>query len=99
MWPAMRHDGAIERVGHETVTRLAEAGIPGYAVLSVGKVLKPSLRDQATHTARHLASAARQPRCLPPAVTQLVAAQLHEVVNSRQRWQLAATRNSGEAAV
>lgn len=86
MWAAIRHAGATDRFGFEAVARLAEAGVPGYAVVCGRVVLQASLRDQAYSAARRLASAAQQSRAGPSEVTRYARGQLAEVADGCRRW-------------
>ena len=86
MWAAVRHEGAIERVGYEAVSRLARAGIPGYAVVSGRAVLEASLRNEASVTASRLAAVGRRADHRPAAITLAVRAELACVATDVRRW-------------
>lgn len=86
MWAAIRQAATTDRLDHDAVSQLAEAGIPGYAVVSGRQVLQASLRNQADSAARRLASAAQQPRARPGEVTRYARVQLSEIADSCQRW-------------
>jgi len=86
MWAAIRQAATTDRLDHEAVARLAEAGIPGYAVVSGRQVLQASLRNQADSAARRLALAALQSRARPAEVTRYARVQLSEVADACQRW-------------
>ena len=86
MWAAVRHEGAIERVGYEAVTRLASAGIPGYAVVSGRAVLEASLRNEVCVTASRVAAVGRRAEHRPGGLSLAVRAELAYVATDVRRW-------------
>jgi len=86
MWAAVRHEGVIERVGYEAVTRLASAGIPGYAAVSGRAVLEASLRNEVCVTASRVAAVGRRAEHRPAALSLAVRAELAYVATDVRRW-------------
>jgi replicative DNA helicase len=86
MWAAIRQAGAADRLDHQAVARLAEAGVSGYAVVSGRAVLQASVRNQTAASARRVVSVAQQSRAHPTEVTRYARGQLSDVADGFQRW-------------
>jgi len=86
MWAAIRIAGATDHLNHEAVTRLSQAGVPGFAALAGREVLEASLRSYSASTARQLETVARIAQMRPPQVMQSVRRELDSVKYSCQRW-------------
>lgn len=86
MWAAIRQVGAADRLDHQAVARLAEAGVSGYAVVSGRAVLQASVRNQTAASARRVVSVAQQSRAHPTEVTRYARGQLSDVADGCQRW-------------
>lgn len=86
MWAAMRHTGGDDQLPHDTAARLAQAGVPGYAVVCAKEVLTASVRNRTNLAASQLRSTAAQPQASPAEVIRSVGRQLDEVAHARARW-------------
>jgi replicative DNA helicase len=86
MWAAIRQLGAADRLDHQAVARLAEAGVSGYAVVSGRAVLHASVRNQTAASASRVVSFAQRSRAHPTEVTRYARGQLSDVAEGCQRW-------------